>query len=159
MQSFLAEFTKEIYVFFTSMVPVIELRGAIPMGIAIGLGTVKTFFVAVLGNILPIPFILFLARPIMAWLKKTKVFSPLVDALEKKIEKNRDRIMRYSAFGLFLFVAIPIPGTGAWTGALAAAMFDMRMKYALPGIILGVLTAGVIMCFGSNLVRLLINIF
>ena len=159
MQEFLSNFSNEIYVFFVSMIPVVELRGAIPMGIAMGLDTVTAFFIAVLGNLLPIPFILLLARPVMAWLKKTRVFTPLVNFLERRIEKNRDKIMRYSAFGLFLFVAIPIPGTGAWTGAIAASMLDMRMKYSLPSIFAGVVTAGVIMCFGSNLVKFVINIF
>ena len=86
MQEFLVSFSKELYVFFTSMIPVIELRGAIPLGIALGLGTVATFFIAVTGNILPVPFILLLARPVMAALKKTRLFMPIVDRLERKIE-------------------------------------------------------------------------
>ncbi|MBQ7718721.1 MAG: small multi-drug export protein [Clostridia bacterium] len=159
MQEFFVTFEKELYVFLLSLIPVVELRGAIPVGIGMGLDVMTTFIVAVIGNIIPVPFILLLTRPVMSWLKKTKALKPFAEWIEGKIEKNREKIMRYSAFGLFLFVAIPIPGTGAWSGAIAASALDMRMKYALPSIVAGVVTAGVIMCFGTSLVKWVINIF
>ena len=159
MQEFFVTFEKELYVFLLSLIPVVELRGAIPVGIGMGLDVMTTFIVAVIGNIIPVPFILLLTRPFMSLIKKTKALKPFAEWIEGKIEKNREKIMRYSAFGLFLFVAIPIPGTGAWSGAIAASALDMRMKYALPSIVAGVVTAGVIMCFGTSLVKWVINIF
>jgi len=159
MSEFFELFTKEIWVAFISMVPLIELRGAIPVGMSLGLSALTTYIVAVLGNILPIPFIIWFSRPIMAWLKKTKALKPIADKLEKKTEANREKIMKYSAFGLFVFVAIPLPGTGAWSGALAASLFDMRFKYAFPSIALGVMAAGIIMCFGTSIVQWIIGVF
>lgn len=159
MLEFLNLLSKEFYVAFISMLPLIELRGAIPVGMTLGLSTIVTYIIAVIGNILPIPFILWFSRPIMAWLKKTKFLRPIAEKLEKKTEANRDKIMKYSAFGLFLFVAIPLPGTGAWSGALAAALLDMRFKYAFPSIVAGVMTAGLIMCFGTSIVQWIIGIF
>ena len=159
MLEFLNLLSKEFYVAFISMLPLIELRGAIPVGMTLGLSTIVTYIIAVIGNILPIPFILWFSRPIMAWLKKTKLLRPIAEKLEKKTEANRDKIMKYSAFGLFIFVAIPLPGTGAWSGALAAALLDMRFKYAFPSIVAGVMTAGLIMCFGTSIVQWIIGIF
>ena len=159
MLNFFQFFAKEIWIAFISMVPLIELRGAIPVGMSLGLGTLPTYIIAVLGNILPIPFILWFSRPVMKWLKKTKLLKPIADKLEKKTEANREKIMKYSAFGLFVFVAIPLPGTGAWSGALAASLFDMRFKYSFPSIALGVMTAGIIMCFGTSIVQWIIGIF
>jgi len=153
MAQFLSVFSKEIYIALVSMIPLIELRGAIPLGAALGLSALSTYIVAVLGNLIPIPFILWFARPIMAWIKKTKLLKPIADKLENKTLKNKDKIMKYSALGLFIFVAIPLPGTGAWSGALAAALMDMRFKYAFPSITLGVVTAGLIMCFGTEIVQ------
>lgn len=159
MQAILEQFGKKLYVALISMVPIIELRGAIPFGIAMGLDTVTVFIFAVIGNFLPVPFILWFTRPVMAWLRKTRLFSPFAAWLDKKTEKNREQIMRYSALGLFVFVAIPLPGTGAWSGAIAASILDMRLKYSLPSIFFGVAAAGIIMCFGSNFVRYAINLF
>ena len=142
-----------------SMVPVVELRGAIPFGLHMGLNVFNTYLAAVIGNLLPIPLILFLTRPLMSFLKSTKVLKPIADRLEKKVEKNRTQIMRYSALGLFLFVAVPLPGTGAWGGALAASLFDMRFKYSFPSIVFGVMTAGIIMCFGTSIIQWIMNLF
>lgn len=143
----------EVYVLLISMTPVSELRGAIPFGLYMGLDIYTVFIISVLGNCLPIPILLWITRPVMAWLRKTKILSPLAAKLDKKTDKNRSKIMKYSAFGLFVFVAIPLPGTGAWSGAIAASMLDMRFKYALPSIACGVVAAGIIMCFGSALVQ------
>jgi uncharacterized membrane protein len=120
---------------------------------------IESFLISVVGNLIPIPFVILLGRPIFNWLKKTKLFAGLMEKLEKRIEKKADSVMKKAALGLYFFVAIPLPGTGAWTGALIASMFDMRFKYALPAIVLGVLTAGIIMTVGSYGISSLVGIF
>lgn len=134
-----------LYVFFCSMVPLIELRGAIPIGAALEMPWVANFLVSVLGNMVPVPFILLFIRRILAWMKTTKHFAKIALWLEKKAEKNTAKVMKYASFGLTIFVGIPLPGTGAWTGALVAALLDMRMKYSLPSIFAGVVVAAFIM--------------
>lgn len=131
--------------FIVSMLPLIELRGAIPFGVAVSMNPWEILLISVFGNCLPVPFLILLTRPIFAALKKTKLFSGLVQKMEARVSKKADRVMKDAALGLFLFVAIPLPGTGAWTGAMIASLFNMRMKYALPSIFFGVLTAGFIM--------------
>ncbi len=139
-----------LYVFFISMVPVVELRGAIPIGImAQGLDPVLTCCISVVGNFLPVPFIMLFIRRILAWMKTTRHLGGIALWLEERAEKNKGKVMQYATFGLFLFVAVPLPGTGAWTGALVAALMDMRMRYALPSIFCGVLAAGIIMTLAS----------
>ena len=134
-----------LWVFFISMVPIIELRGAIPVGFALELPLWLNFLLCVVGNFLPVPFILLFIRKILAWMKTVKHLDKIALWLERKAQKKSDKVMKGVASGLFLFVAIPFPGTGAWTGALIASLFDMRMRYALPAILLGILAAGVIM--------------
>ena len=149
----------EIKLIIISMLPIIELRGAIPVGVLLGMPPIESFLISVVGNLIPIPFVILLGRPIFNWLKKTKLFARLMEKLEKRIEKKADSVMKKAALGLYIFVAIPLPGTGAWTGALIASMFDMRFKYALPAIVLGVLTAGIIMTVGSYGISSLVGIF
>ena len=132
-------------VFFCSMVPIIELRGAIPMGAALGISWPVNFAICIVGNMLPIPFILLFIRHILAWMKTTKRLSRIALWLEEKAAQKSARVMKYATFGLTVFVGIPLPGTGAWTGALVAALLNMRMKYALPSIFAGVLLAAFIM--------------
>jgi len=134
-----------LWVFFISMVPIVELRGAIPVGFALDLPLWLNFTLCVVGNFLPVPFILLFIRKILAWMKKVKHLDKIALWLERKAQKKSDKVMKGVASGLFLFVAIPLPGTGAWTGALIASLFDMRMRYALPAIFLGIIAAGVIM--------------
>ena len=105
----------------------------------------QAFLICLVGNLLPIPFILWLIRPFFNWLRTVKHFKKLADWLERKTEKNKEKVMKYEVLGLLLFVAIPLPGTGGWTGALVAAMLDMPIKKSLPIICLGVLIAGGIM--------------
>jgi len=128
------------------MIPLIELRGAIPIGALQGLPWIGTFLVSVLGNMLPVPFILLFIRKILTWMHATRHFHKIAEWLEDKANKKSDQVLRYASFGLMLFVGIPLPGTGAWTGALIAALLNMRMKYALPSIFAGVTIAGFIMC-------------
>ncbi len=139
----------DIKLFIVSLLPIVELRGAIPLGAALDMGMIETFVISVIGNLLPVPFLILLTRPMFSWLKKTRILSPLVHKLEARVEKKADKVMKNAALGLFLFVATPLPGTGAWTGAMIASMFDMRFKYALPSITLGVITAGIIMTIAS----------
>ncbi len=151
---------KLIMTFFVSMVPVIELRGAIPIGVGMGIDTMTVVVLSVVGNMLPIPFIILFIRKIFEWMqKKSKRLGNLVAKMEAKAEKNKDKITRYEFWGLCLFVAIPLPGTGAWTGALVAAMLEMRLKKALPAIFLGILIAAIIMTTGTTVVAFLYDIF
>lgn len=133
-----------IITFFMSMVPVIELRGAIPYGIASGLGVPLTFILAVVGNMLPIPVLVVFTRKVFEWLRtRSKWLDRVVNRLEEKANKNKQIVLRSEFIGLVILVAIPLPGTGAWTGALVAAMLDMRLKRALPSITIGVVIAGI----------------
>lgn len=149
----------ELKLLIVSMLPVVELRGAIPLGAAMGMGLWETFFISVFGNLLPIPFLILLVRPLFTWLKHTKLLASAVKKLEARATKKADKIMKDAALGLFLFVAIPIPGTGAWTGAIIASLFNMRFKYALPPIVLGVITAGIIMTVTSFGISSLFELF
>ena len=128
-----------------SMIPVVELRGGIPFGVSLGLSVPAAYLAAVIGNLLPIPFIIVYIRRVFRWLRKSLPrLDRMVDALERKAHLKGRIITRYKYLGLTLFVAIPLPGTGAWTGALAAAFLDMPLRRAMPAVILGVLTAGVV---------------
>lgn len=127
------------------MVPVFELRGAIPVGVAAGLPFWIVFITAILGNLLPVPFLILFTRRVFEWLrKKSALLERLVSRLEKKAAAKEDLLKKYELLGLCILVAIPLPGTGAWTGSLVAAVFDIRMKHAFPAIALGVLIAAVI---------------
>lgn len=133
-----------LIVFLISMVPVIELRGALPVAMLAGIPWYIALPVVVVGNMLPVPFILLFIRKIFQWMKKHTPLGGLVERLEKKGQKSMAKIKRFELAGLTVFVAVPLPGTGAWTGALAAALMDLRLKTALPAIALGVAAAGVI---------------
>ena len=139
-----------LMVFFVSMVPVIELRGAIPIGLGMGLPALPTYLVCVLGNMLPVPFIILFIRQIFAWMRRhMPKLDGLVTRMEKKAEKNRAAVEKYAFWGLAILVAIPLPGTGAWTGALVAALMDIRIKHAFPVIGAGVIMAGIIVALLS----------
>lgn len=136
--------------FLVSMVPIIELRGAIPIAVAHGLLPAVAIPVAILGNLVPVPFIIIFIRKIFLLIRRWfPKLNRMVDRLEEKGRSKKDVIQKSAFWGLFFFVAIPLPGTGAWTGALIAAMLDMRLKRAFPAIALGVLTAGIIVAFVS----------
>lgn len=144
------EILKEyLYVFFCAMVPLIELRGSVIIGAGMGMPWFANLVLSVIGNMLPVPFILLFIRKILAWMHTTKHFKGMAEWLERKAHSKSDQVLKYASVGLMLFVGIPLPGTGAWTGALIAALLDMRMKYSLPAIFAGVCIAGVIMCCAS----------
>lgn len=149
----------ELVVFLVSMFPIVELRGAVPLGVMMEMNPWILLSLAVLGNILPVPFIILLARPIVNFCLHTKPLRPLGSWLQNKVEKNSEKVLRYEVWGLFLFVAIPLPGTGAWTGSLIAALLDLRLKKAIPTILIGVVAAGLIMIFGSNVVKFMVEMF
>lgn len=150
---------RELITFVVSMFPVVELRGAVPIGVAFGIDTWKLYLLAVVGNMLPIPFVLWFARPIINFFLESRLFKKIGKWLQRKVAQNKDKILKYGTWGLTIFVAIPLPGTGAWTGALVAALIDLRIKKAVPSILLGVLTAGVIMMFGSKIVEFIVGLF
>lgn len=133
-----------IYTFLLSIVPIIELRGAIPLGAGLGLPWYINYIVCVVGNFLPVPFILLFIRAVLNWMKKVPKLNKIALWLEKRAAKNSDRVSKYATWGLMLFVAIPLPGTGAWTGSLVAALLEMRLKHSLLSVFFGVLVAGVI---------------
>ena len=134
-----------LWIVLVSMVPMIELRASIPMGCGLGLPAWQVYVAAVVGNMLPVPFIVLFIRRIFAFLRKHwKKLGGLVDRIEARAMKKSGRVRQFEILGLMLFVAIPLPGTGAWTGSLIAALLDIRLKRSIPTIFLGVLIAGAI---------------
>mgnify|MGYP000395564909 CR=1 FL=1 len=146
--------SKEAIIFIISMIPILELRGGLLAAspALLNVPILRAIPICIVGNILPIPFILLLIRPIFAWLRKTRLFRPLVEKLEKKAMSKSDRISRYEFWGLVLFVGIPLPGTGAWTGALVASLLGIDWKKAFGAIVVGVCMASVIMYILSYVV-------
>ena len=140
---------KYLEVFFVSMVPIIELRGAIPIAAGLGLPLIPSYIVCILGNMLPVPFIYLFARRILEWGKDKKFigkfFTFCLEKGEKGGKKLTEKAGRGTFVALFLFVGIPLPGTGAWTGTLAASILDMSFKETVAACMLGVLLAGLIM--------------
>ena len=134
----------ELIAFIISLFPVLELRGGLIAATFLGIEWWKAFIYCFIGNMLPIPFILLFIRKIFDLMKKWGPFKKIVDKLEQKAEKHRDKIEKYRLWGLFILVAVPLPGTGAWTGALVAALMDIRIRHALPVIAAGVVVAGII---------------
>lgn len=134
-----------IYVLIISMVPTIELTGAMPIGYALfNLPLPTVFCISVIGNLLPVPIIIIFIRRIFTWFKKHTKLGKMVEKLETRALSKADKIRKYEMYGLFTFVALPFPGTGVWTGALIAALLDIRLKKALPAIVLGVLVNAIV---------------
>mgnify|MGYP004552379791 FL=1 len=137
-------FGKELIVFLISLMPILELRGGLIAAALLGLNIVPAFIICIIGNLLPIPFILWFITPIFNKLKKTKHLSKFVNKIEKKALSKKDKIEKAEFWGLFFFVGIPLPGTGGWTGSLIASLIDMDKKKAMLAITCGVLLAGLI---------------
>ena len=143
--------------FLISMVPVIELRGAIPAAVLAGLDIRVALIVAIVGNLVPVPFIIVFIRKIFKWLRqKSRWLGDMVRRMEEKADAKKAQVLRYEFWGLLLLVAIPLPGTGAWTGALVAARLDMQLKRAFPAIAAGVVVAGLIVTIATYGVSVLI---
>lgn len=154
---------KGIYIFMISMLPIIELKGAIPYGVAMGMSVNIVFIIAVIGNMIPVPFLIIFAKKVLEWMStsnkikrfsykmrvKDKIYDISISEFCKRVIKKADekaiKIGKYELLGLFLFVAIPIPGTGAWTGSLIAATLRLRIKPSIIAIFLGVISSGLIM--------------
>ena len=150
IQALSGNFGKEAIVFIISMIPILELRGALLVaGPILGVPVARAIPLCIAGNIIPVPFILLLITPIFNWLKKTRWFSPLVTKLEKRAMSKSDKIEKYEFWGLVLFVGIPLPGTGAWTGSLIASLLGIKFKKAFPAVIIGIFMATIIMWFIS----------
>lgn len=146
--------------FIISMVPILELRGGLLAAALLGVDIFTAIPVCIIGNIIPIPFILWFITPVFNWLKKAKLFRPMVEKLEKKATNKSAKIENGYFWGLALFVGIPLPGTGAWTGGLIAALLDMPKKKSIPAILLGIAIATVIMSFVSyGLLDAIISLF
>ena len=134
-----------IMTFLISMVPVLELRAAIPLGVINGLDIWAALIVAIIGNLVPVPFIIIFIRKIFKWMQsKSERLARLFKKFEDKANARKDKVLKYEFWGLMVLVAVPLPGTGAWTGALVAAMLDMQLKRAFPAIFVGVIVAGII---------------
>ena len=144
---FLNTVGRELCVFFCSLLPIIECRGAVPLGAVLGLAWWQTYLLAVLGNLLPVPFILLFIRAVLRWMSncRVKLFNRFAAWLFRKVEKHKGAIEKYSYWGVVLFVAIPIPGTGAWTGSLIAAVLCLDFKKSLLAATFGVLIAAAVM--------------
>ena len=141
----LASMWQELLVVFgISMVPVVELRGAIPIAIAYDVPWQIAYILCVVGNMFPVPFVIAYMKPLFGFIRRSRIFVKFIDWLEARTMKKAETVLKYSGIALFVFVAIPLPGTGAWTGAMIAAILGMRMKYSVPWIALGVAVAGMI---------------
>lgn len=143
------DFLKNIIIFLVSMLPLIELRGAIPIAVGMGLPKLRSFIIAIIGNMLPVPFIYLFARKILIWGKDKKFIGKFFTWCLEKGEKGGQKLQAKAGRSLFvallLFVGIPVPGTGAWTGTLAASLLNLDFKKTITAVMLGVLLAGLIM--------------
>ena len=136
---------KRMFVFIISLMPILELRGGLLAARIIDLDPVSSYIVAVIGNVIPIPFILWFMGAILKWMKKRKRLKKVANWIDKKVEKNREKIERFGFWGLVLFVGIPLPGTGAWTGCLVASVLEMDKKKSFIAAMIGVFMASLIM--------------
>ncbi len=139
------DFPPQLLAFLISLCPVLELRAGMIAARLLEINFFEAFIICYIGNMLPIPFILLFIRKIFNIMRKSKFFSKIVDKLEARSDKKKSTIQKYKEWGLLLFVAVPLPGTGGWTGSLIAALMDLRIKKCLPIIALGVFIAGLIM--------------
>lgn len=142
---FPSDTSRELVAFLTSLLPVLECRGGMIVAMAAGVNFLKAFTICYIGNMLPIPFILLFIKKIFAFMKKHNILVSIVGRLENKTTKHKDKIEKYGPWALLSFVAVPLPGTGGWTGSLIAALFDLDIKKSLPIIAVGVLIANLIM--------------
>ena len=146
-----------VFTMLVSMLPIIELRGGIPFGVALGLNPWAAFAASVVGNLLPLPFIVVYIRRIFLWMRRHMPrLNALVDKMEKKAHLKGRKVTRYKYLGLMIFVAIPLPGTGGWNGALVAAFLNMPLRKAMPAMAGGVVIAGFLVTFLTYVVKMTI---
>lgn len=141
--------SREVIIFLISLMPLLELRGGLLAAKLLGIGILRAIPICVLGNIIPIPFILLFIKQIFKWMKKIKLFRGLIERLENRAMSKSDNIKKYEFWGLVLFVGIPLPGTGAWTGSLIAALLEVDFKKAVLAELLGIAIATIIMSIVS----------
>ena len=139
-------------IFVLGATPIIELRGAIPAGVAMGIDPWLVYILAVAGSTLPAPFLILFFRKILDFLEVKSWLPKLTNFLNNHVQKKAHKLKKASIMGLFLFVAVPLPSTGAYTGSVLASVFDIRLKYAFPAILIGNMTAGVIMMMLSHII-------
>ncbi len=151
---------REILVFIISLMPILELRGGLLAAALLGLDPLPSYIISIIGNVLPVPFILLLITKILAWMRnsKVKLFNKIANWLDEKVEKHKGQIEKYGYWGVVLFVGIPLPGTGAWTGSLIASVLNMDKKKTFGAVMLGLIMASIIMMilsFGivANVIR------
>ena len=137
--------SKDFIVVFLSAFPIMEVRGGMIVASLLEMNPYRALILGILGNLLPIPFLIFLLKPVFKWIRKWKTFEKIVTYLENKAYKKKDKIEKYQFWGILLLVAIPLPGTGAWTGCLVASVFDVPKKISILACSLGVLSASLIM--------------
>ena len=138
-------FGKQLLVFLISLMPILELRGCLIAAALLGLSPWQSYIICIIGNILPVPFILLLINKILDWMRNSKHFKKVADWLDKKVEKHKSQIEKYGYLGVILFVGVPLPGTGAWTGSLIASVLEMDKKKTFLSVCIGVFMASIIM--------------
>ncbi len=138
---------KEILVFIISLMPILELRGGLLAAALLGMNPVTSYIISIIGNIIPVPFILLLITKILAWMRKSKVtlFNKVANWLDEKVEKHKGQIEKFGYLGVILFVGIPLPGTGAWTGSLIASVLELDKKKTFISVMIGIFMASIIM--------------
>ena len=139
------KFGKEILVFIISLLPILELRGGLIAAALLDLRPIPSYIISIIGNIIPVPFILLLINKILSWMRNSKHFNKIAEWLDKKVEKHKGQIEKYGYLGIVLFVGIPLPGTGAWTGSLIASVLEMDKKKTFLSVLIGVFLASIIM--------------
>ena len=138
-------FGRELTVFIISLMPILELRGGLIAASLLKLDPIRSYLISIIGNVLPVPFILWFINSILNWMRGSKYFSKIAKWLDKKVEKHKGQIEKFGFWGLVLFVGIPLPGTGAWTGCLIAAVLEMDRKKAFLAAMIGIFMASIIM--------------
>ncbi|MBO5007544.1 MAG: small multi-drug export protein [Clostridia bacterium] len=156
IESFFININPSFGTFMTSMFPIIELRGAIPLGIGLGLDWFWVYVISIIGNMIPIPFVILIIRPLIDWLVHSRLFGKIGQWLDQRTKEKSQQVTKYKKLGLLIFVAIPLPGTGAWSGAMVAGILNMRLKDALPVIFGGVSIAGAAMVIISKFFQFLL---
>lgn len=141
---------EEIIVMLVAATPISELRGAIPLGISMGFSPLHSTIISIIGNSIPVPFLLLLLRPVFGALEDVKIIGNIIKWIKARTLRKSKSIVKYSLLGLYILVAVPLPTTGAYTGCVAATLFNMRFKHALLAIISGIITSGIIVLFLSH---------
>ncbi len=142
-------FGKQLLVFLISLMPILELRGGLLAAALLGLDPWQSYVICIIGNLLPVPFILLLINKILDWMRKSNIFKKIANWLDKKVDKHKGQIEKYGYLGVIIFVGIPLPGTGAWTGSLIASVLNLDKKKTFISVCIGVLMASIIMMFLS----------